>query len=103
MNNKISNNQNIEEFEKEFVSEINQVKSLVFKTVETPEFQFPAYSFIYKKAMSIAFAVPAFAFVFAFFFYVGETNTINRDLAQIEASNTRILDQIDTLDYDNNL
>ena len=93
----------LEQFEQQYTEEINQIKSLAFQTVDTPEFQFPAYSFIYKKAMSIAFAVPAMAFVFAFFFYIGETSKINSDLAQIEASNNRILNQIDTLDYENNL
>ncbi len=74
------NNKNWENFEQEFLSEINQIKSLRFEHVDVPEFKFPAYSFIYKKAISIAFAVPAFAFVFAFFFYIGETNQINKDL-----------------------
>ncbi len=96
-------NNKLEKFEQEYAVEINQIKSLRFETVEVPEFRFPAYSFIYKKALSIAFAVPAMAFVFAFFFYIGETSKINSDLAQIEASNNRIINQIDTLDYENNL
>lgn len=94
---------NWEKFEQEYTNEINSIKSLKLASVQAPEFVIPSYTFIYKKALSLAFAVPAFAFAFAFFFYIGQISTNNSELAQIEASNNRILNQINTLDYENNL
>ena len=93
----------LEKFEQEYTSEISKLKSLQFEHVSVPEFKIPAYGFLYKRAVSIAFAVPALAFAFAFFFYMGEMSKVNNDLAQIEASNNRILNQINTLDYENSL
>jgi hypothetical protein len=93
----------LEKFEEEYVNEITKLKTLQFEVVRTPEFKIPAYTFIYKKALSIAFAVPAVAFMFAFFFYINENTQINSDLSQIEASNDRILNQIDSLEYENTL
>ncbi len=93
----------LETFEKEYTSEISKIKSLHFKTVDVPEFKIPSYGFFYKRAMSIAFAVPALAFAFAFFFYIGEVSKTDSNLVQIEASNDRILNQINTLDYENSL
>lgn len=93
----------LENFEQEYIAEINQLKTLHLKDVDSPSFKIPGYRFIYTKALSVAFAVPALAFAFAFFFYVGDIGKTNNDLAQIEASNNRILNQIDSLDYENNL
>lgn len=93
----------LEKFEQEYTGEINKLKSLHFEAVDIPEFKIPSYNFFYTKAVSIAFAVPAFAFAFAFFFYMGQMTKVNNDLAQIEASNNRILNQINTLDYENSL
>lgn len=93
----------LEKFEKEYTSEISKIKSLHFQTVDIPEFKIPSYGFLYKRAISLALAVPAFAFAFALFFYMGEINKIDNDLAQIEASNNRILNQINTLDYESSL
>lgn len=93
----------LEQFEKEYSGEIDKLKSLRFETVEAPVFKIPTYKLIYTKAISLAFAVPAFAVAFAFFFYTSETSKINGELAQIEASNNRILNQINTLDYENNI
>ena len=91
----------LENFEQEFKEEIAKLKSLRYESVSTPQFQIPSYKFIYKKALSIAFAIPALAMVFAFFFYLPSVNSNNSDLAQIEASNNRILNQIDSLDNEN--
>jgi hypothetical protein len=91
----------LENFEQEFKEEIAKMKSLRFQTVETPEFKIPGYKFVYTKALSIAFAIPALAMVFAFFFYLPPANQYNSDLAQIEASNNRILNQINSLDNEN--
>jgi hypothetical protein len=94
---------NLEKFEQEYTREIESLRTLRFASVQAPEFKIPGYTFLYKKALSLAFAVPAVAFVFAFFFYIGQVSKNNSDLAQIEASNNRILNQINTLDYENNL
>ncbi len=93
----------LEKFEQKYTSEISTLKGLQFETIKVPEFKIPSYNFFYTKAVSVAFAVPALAFAFAFFFYMGEVSQVDNDLAQIEASNNRILNQINSLDYENNL
>lgn len=93
----------LEKFEQEYSGEIEKLKTLRFETVEVPTFKIPSYKFVYAKAVSIAFALPALAMVFAFFFYTNEVSNVNGDLAQIEASNNRILNQINTLDYEDNI
>lgn len=93
----------LEKFEQEYQDEISKMQMLRFNTTTTPEFKIPAYKFIYTKALSLAFAIPAFAIMFGLFFYANDNQTINKDLAQLEASNTRILNQINTLDYENNI
>lgn len=93
---------NLEQFEQEYADEIGKLNALRFSAVETPQFRIPGYSFFYTKALSVAFAVPALAFVFGFFFYNSSTqNPYNQDLAKIEQSNARIMNQINTLDYEN--
>ena len=89
---------NLEGFEKEYSDEISKLQSLRFQTINAPEFKIPGYNFFYTKALSIAFAIPALAVAFAFFFYTPEPSVQNKDLSQIEASNNRILNQINTLD-----
>jgi hypothetical protein len=93
----------LEQFEKEFQAEIKQLKSLRFEPEPTPTFKFPTYQFIYTKALSLAFAVPALVIAFGFFFYGQEQSVNNQNLAVIEASNARILNQINTLDNENNI
>ncbi len=88
----------LEKFEQEYGEEIKKLQALKFSTVQAPEFKVPAYKFIYTRALSFAFAVPALALVFGFFFYNPQSSAYNQDLAQIEASNARILNQINTLD-----
>lgn len=101
----------LEKFEEEYLNEIKQIQSLRFKSAEVPEFKIPGYTFsnsffptfVYRRALSIAFAIPAVALVFGFFFYNSQQTPYNKDLAQIQESNTRILDQINTLDNENNI
>lgn len=93
----------LEEFEKEYTQEINKLQSLRFQTEHVPQFKIPSYKFIYTKALSIAFAIPAFVVAFGFLFYTQTQSTDNKDLALIEASNARILNQINTLDHENNI
>lgn len=91
----------LEQFEKEFEQEIKQIQSLRFEPVTAPEFKIPTYQFIYTKALSIAFAIPALMIAFGFFFYTGENAAQNANIAIIEASNTRIINQINALDQEN--
>lgn len=100
------NNQNqkgiekLEKFEQEFFQEINALKSVNFAYTRRPEFKFPAYEFIFKKAYAVAFGMPAFAFMFAFFFYTG--GSVNdSNIAMLEDSNSRILNEINSLDNSN--
>jgi hypothetical protein len=93
----------LEKFELEYMEEIGKIQSLHTREVAVPAFQIPSYKFVYKKALSIAFALPALAFAFAFFFYIGENSKVNGDLAQLEASNNRIINQIDSLDHASNI
>jgi hypothetical protein len=87
----------LEKFEQEYTEEINKIKSLQFLSVKKKEFKFPAFQFLFKQALGIAFAMPAVALLFAFFFYptknVGDSN-----LSMLEDSNQRILSQINSLD-----
>ncbi len=94
----------LEKFEQEYREEISLLQGLSFQSVaKVPEFQAPAYSFLLKKAMSIAFAVPAFAMMFAFFFYSpNSTSTYNQDLAMLESSNARLMSEIESMDNVNN-
>jgi hypothetical protein len=82
-----------------------------FKHTYVPEFKFPEvvsikspYSW-YKSYINIAaplLALPAFIFVFAFIFNQNSNNNLanskNKDLAMLEASNNRLLAEIQTLD-----
>jgi hypothetical protein len=103
-------NNNLEKFEQEFAEEINALKSVQFQSVQVPEFKIPTYgrfayltNFSLNRALSIAFAVPAFAIVFGFFFYNSGQSADNKNLSLIEESNTRILNQINTLDNESNI
>ncbi len=87
----------LEKFETEYTKEIEAIKSLRFADTPQKPFLYPAYQFVYRKALAFAFAMPAFAFVFAFFFYTGN-QVGDASLATLEASNQRILNQINSLD-----
>lgn len=87
----------LEKFEQEYLWEIEALKSVQFKTVQRKEFLYPAYQFLYKRAVSFAFAVPAFALMFAFFFQPGN-NASDTNLAMLEDSNMRILAEINSLE-----
>ena len=65
--------------------------------MQSKEFLFPAYQFLYKKAYAFAFAMPAMVVAFAFFFYTGGEKS-DSNLAMLEDSNTRILQEINSLD-----
>ncbi len=87
----------LEQFEQEYRNEIEQIKSLRFRDVERKEFKYPAYQFLYKKVYAFAFAMPAMVVAFAFFFYTGGEKS-DSNLAMLEDSNTRILQEINSLD-----
>lgn len=92
-----------EKFEQEYTEEIKQIQGLRFQHVDVPSFKIPGYSFIFNKAYSIAFAIPALVMVFGFAFYTQTQDPYKKDLALIEESNARILNQINTLDYESNI
>ena len=86
-----------EEFEQEYKEEIAGLKTLQFKTSPVPEFKIPSYTFIYRRALSLAFAVPALVMVFGIFSYF-QTDPNTQKLSLLEESNNRILNQINTLE-----
>jgi hypothetical protein len=87
---------NLEQFEQEFAQEISVLKGARFAQAPKREFTYPAYNFFYKKAITFAFAMPALAFVFAFIFYPGKS--VDGNLAMLEASNSRILAEINAME-----
>jgi hypothetical protein len=88
-----------EKFEQESMKEIEMLKALSFKKIEAPEFVAPSYGYVWGKVLPALLLVPALAIVFGLFINVSPQNTAtNKDLSLIEESNSRILDQIDTLD-----
>jgi hypothetical protein len=90
----------LENFEKEYMQEIETLKKVEFSPVLHKDFRFPAYNFFYTKALSIAFAVPAVVAVAAFFFTL-TPDTNSQNLALLEESNNRIIEQINNLDHEN--
>lgn len=92
----------LEKFEQEYLQEINMLKSANFVYTRKPEFKFPAHQFIFRKAYAFAFGMPAFAFMFAMFFYTGN-DVVDTNIAMLEDSNSRILQEINSLDMDNKI
>lgn len=94
----------LEKFEQENIEEIEMLKNLSFRQVEAPSFVIPSYGFVWNKALSFALAVPALVLVFGLFINFNNSQApYSKDLSLIEESNTRLLDQINTLDNDSTL
>ena len=75
------NNLKLENFEQDFASEISLLQNIDFKNPEYKTFSIPSYSFVYTRAISFAFAVPAFVIAMVFFFT--PNNVGNKNLALI--------------------
>jgi hypothetical protein len=90
----------LEKFEQEYQEEINHLRVLSVKKVEAPDFRFPSVGVVYRRAISFAFAVPAFVVAFGLFFYNSNNSLNNQNLAMLEESNARILSEINSLDYE---
>lgn len=94
----------LENFEKEYTQEIETLKSVKFQIASAPRFAFPGYSIMYKKTLSLVFAVPAaLVLVFGFVFYNQSQSPYNQNLSLLEESNDRILNEINNIDNESNI
>ena len=93
----------IEQFEQEYSEEIGKIKQIEFARVIAPEFKIPTYKMFNTKALSFAFALPALAMLFGLFISTSSTNNqYAPEIAMLEDSNTRLINQIDTLNASDN-
>ena len=92
----------LENFEQDFGEEIGRIKKAQFSLVAVPHFGIPSYQVFNRRALSFAFAIPALMMMFGFFVVNKQPDTLyNNQIAMLEDSNTRLINQLDNLDNAN--
>lgn len=91
----------LEKFEQDFQSEINEIKSLKKAQMFVPSFKVPTYKELNAKILSLVLALPAIAVFFGIFIFNGGNTENKKEIAMLEDSNTRLINQIDSIDYEN--
>ncbi len=92
----------LEKFEQEYEQEINAFKKAEFSQVAVPHFGIPSFKVFNKRALSFAFAIPALVAVLGLFL-VNKTpaTPYSNQIAMLEDSNTRLINQLDNLENAN--
>ena len=89
----------LENFEQEFELEIGQMKKGELRRVAVPHFGVPPSQVFNRRALSFAFAIPAFVMAFGLFIFNKQSDSVySNQIAMLEDSNTRLASQLDNLD-----
>ncbi len=92
----------LEKFEQEYTKEINAFKKAEFSTKVVPHFGVPSFTILNRRALTFTFAIPALMAVFALFVVnKAPASPYNNQIAMLEDSNTRLINQLDNLDNAN--